>query len=209
MGMEALLNDELAFHTEVVNAKYDARIDALRAKFEAIKLVLLTTHQELLDDPKENNENASETINSSSIKAFAASVHNTVDGRTIDPNLPLIRVTCIKVQEAYDKPYLNREWILQPTYNKACKIGRNANLHYKNKGISLQHDPEVSVSHGQFGISNKTDKLFYMDVGSRNGSIKVSPKSLNETLLPPHVEHVLTAGFMLRVGGLFLQITLT
>jgi hypothetical protein len=65
-------------------------------------------------------------------------------------------------------PYIGKFFMIKPTIRSACLIGRSTSKKFKEKGMSLPKDGEISTSHGKF---EKIDKEFYyIDTGSTNGS---------------------------------------
>ncbi|GKY90564.1 hypothetical protein MPSEU_000030100 [Mayamaea pseudoterrestris] len=181
MSIEQLLEQELGFQSEIMSASYDAKIDALKSKFETIKNALWQTHTDALAGNFKENQGqsiASKLAGKTGKelkKPFTRPVGRkappeTICGRTIDPNLPYIRITCIASQKKAGECYIGKEWVVQPTFEKPCKVGRSRGIHFTNKGLSLSDDLEVSTTHSEFGVSKKTRKLYYKDTGSTNGS---------------------------------------
>lgn len=65
-------------------------------------------------------------------------------------------------------PYIGKFFILKPTSRSACLIGRSTSKKFKDKGISLSKDGEISTSHGK--IEKIDNDYYYIDTGSTNGS---------------------------------------
>lgn len=216
MTIEEFMTKELEYQSAIVEQKYEIQIQALRAKLEMVKQAMWQTHKDTLSgELKENNATANTLLSPSATdntkketsakSGTAVAANENSNSRAINPKLPVIRIKCIGTVYGDVKNYIGQEWVLQPTAAKPCKIGRSQNLHFVKKGISLSSDLEVSTTHGQFGISKTTNKPYYMDLGSSNGTKFVGDDS-SETLVNPHVEYELAAGAVLLFGACFLQI---
>jgi FHA domain len=64
--------------------------------------------------------------------------------------------------------YVGNSWTLRPTPKAACMIGRSTGKKFKEKGVSLSTDEEVSTTHGKVHV--RGGKLYFTDTGSTNGS---------------------------------------
>ncbi|GKY98878.1 hypothetical protein MPSEU_000843800 [Mayamaea pseudoterrestris] len=218
MSIEQFLEQELGFQIEIMSATYDAKIDALKSKFETIKEALWQTHADApAGNFKENQAQSTysghagktgKTLKKLATKPAARKAPpETICGRTIDPNLPYIRITCIASQKKAGECYIGKEWAVQPTFEKPCKVGRSRGIHFTNKGMSLSGDLEVSTTHAEFGVSKKTRNLYYKDTGSTNGSYIYTE---NEPLiqLAGGSELELVSRMTLLIGVCIYEITL-
>lgn len=216
MTVEEFINQELARHSKAVEDKYAAKIEALKSKFETTKAALWQTHREVVAGSlKENVDMNMESLALNDAKNAkkkpaagkkAVKEKKMVCGRHYNPTLPLVRVKCISAREENFTHYLGQEWALQPAYDKPCKIGRSKHQHYTGRGMSLSIDAEVSTSHGEIGISKKTQKLYYKDVGSSNGTaVLVDGK---EADVSPGIELELVSGTVFRIGVCLYEVTI-
>ena len=81
------------------------------------------------------------------------------------------------------------------------KVGRSSSKAYKEKGVSLYKDKEVSTAHARIEIRN--GEAFYVDMRSTNGS------SVNSKMVEVNVPTRLNDGDVLGIGGSEVSITIT
>mmetsp|Transcript_27145 Transcript_27145/g.30441 ORF Transcript_27145/g.30441 Transcript_27145/m.30441 type:complete len:311 (-) Transcript_27145:386-1318(-) len=94
---------------------------------------------------------------------------------------------------------------LQPKSRIHAWVGRSQGKKFKQKGISLPKDLEISTTHGRFGYSSRATSgsgFSYTDVGSTNGS------RLNGSCCEPNVSYALTTGMEILIGETLLKVTL-
>jgi len=92
---------------------------------------------------------------------------------------------------------------LQPKSRIFSWVGRSQGKKFKQKGISLPKDLEISTTHGRFGYSSRAGGSFsYTDVGSTNGS------RINGSCCEPNVSYELTTGMEILIGETLLKVTL-
>ena len=81
------------------------------------------------------------------------------------------------------------------------KVGRSSSKAYKEKGVSLYKDKEVSTAHARIEIRN--GEAFYVDMRSTNGS------SVNSKMVEVNVPTRLNDGDVLGIGGSEVSVTIT
>lgn len=81
------------------------------------------------------------------------------------------------------------------------KVGRSASKAYREKGVSLYKDKEVSTAHARIEIRN--GEAFYIDTRSTNGS------SVNNEMVEANVPVRLSDGDVLGIGGSEVGVTIT
>lgn len=82
---------------------------------------------------------------------------------------------------------------------RRCKIGRSTGREYKEFGISLFEDLEVSTKHGVLTRVNK--EYFFEDTGSSNGTFDVANNVRLAKLVPVKLED----GMLLQMGQCVLK----
>lgn len=97
--------------------------------------------------------------------------------------------------------YAGNTYTLVPKVRHPCWVGRSQGKKFKERGISLSKDLEISTTHGKFELVG--GKLHYTDTGSTNGS-KVGSEELN-----PDTPFPLENGTELILGQSILKITLS
>ena len=89
---------------------------------------------------------------------------------------------------------------LQPKNRVHAWVGRSQGKKFKQKGISLPKDLEVSTSHGRFEYSR--GKFFYTDVASTNGT------RIDGEECEPNQPYEISTGMTILVGQTALKVTL-
>lgn len=97
-------------------------------------------------------------------------------------------------------PYEGETFNLQPNGRVAAFVGRSQGKKFKEKGLSLSKDLEVSTSHGKF--ESLGGKFYYTDIGSTNGSL------IDEREIEPQKSYEIRTGQQITCGQTIMQITL-
>lgn len=95
-------------------------------------------------------------------------------------------------------PHAGMTVTVQPKPNSACLVGRSAGKKFREKGVSLSKDSEVSTTHGKFEIIS--GKAYFTDVGSTNGTVcKDRALATNEAFLLEEPVELILGGSTLRI----------
>ena len=97
--------------------------------------------------------------------------------------------------------YAGNTYKLVPKLRQPCWVGRSQGKKFKDRGISLPKDLEISTTHGKFELVGS--KLHYTDTGSTNGS------KVNGQDLAPDTPLPLEDGLELVLGQSVLKIFLS
>jgi len=89
---------------------------------------------------------------------------------------------------------------VQPKGRTAAFIGRSQGKKFREKGISLPKDLEVSTSHGKF--ESIRGKFYFTDVGSTNGSL------IDGCVIEPSKQYEVREGMEITCGQTIMRIKL-
>jgi hypothetical protein len=95
--------------------------------------------------------------------------------------------------------YQGETFDLQPKARAYAWVGRSQGKKFREKGISLAKDLEVSTTHGRFELQGS--KFFFVDTGSTNGS------RVNNAELEPNQPVELYTGIEVTVGQTVMRVT--
>mmetsp|Transcript_9237 Transcript_9237/g.13823 ORF Transcript_9237/g.13823 Transcript_9237/m.13823 type:complete len:259 (+) Transcript_9237:97-873(+) len=102
-------------------------------------------------------------------------------------------------------PHEGSTYLLKPRTNRPCEIGRSKGKKFRERGISVFKDSEVSTSHGKFetkpGVGH-AGKIYFVDTGSTNGT------SFMGEALEDNVPLELVDGMVLCFGESDLRFTI-
>ncbi|GAX10692.1 hypothetical protein FisN_14Lh207 [Fistulifera solaris] len=90
-------------------------------------------------------------------------------------------------------------FFVTPKPNKPCLLGRSKGKKFKQNGVSLCHDLEVSTTHGKFTVENGT--FYFTDTGSSNGTL------IRDEDVQVDVPYPLEDGIEMKVGQSILKVT--
>ena len=168
--------------TEALNRQLDAGAKEL---WEAHKIAAKSTTDDgdvrktENDDPQVNNNNESESNDKKTSKS---------------DEIQYIHV------EVTEGPYQGKSYKLQPKPRAPCWVGRSAGKRFRDRGISLAKDEEVSTTHGKFEL--KGGKATFTDTGSTNGTLHEGEE------LEDNVPLELKDGMSLKLGCTVVKISL-
>ena len=101
-------------------------------------------------------------------------------------------------------PHLGQKFRLEPA-SENCedtfKMGRSTGKHFKEKGVSLYKDKEISTTHAKIELRN--GQVFLIDVRSTNGT------QLNGSDVEPQTPLKLCEGDVITMGSSELKVTIT
>ena len=160
---------------------------------------------DLLDKNKNQNQNIeNQNPNQESkteTKSSTSSNTNTTNSNSKSNKKP----TTIEI-EIIKGTYQGSKYTLHPAIRKPCWIGRSTSKKFRERGISLSNDAEVSTTHGKFHIHPSSggvnSKLVYTDTGSTNGTV------YNGEEIEDQVPLELVDGMVLVIGNCHLLIHL-
>lgn len=102
--------------------------------------------------------------------------------------------------EVIEGPHKGSTFNLKPAQRKPCWIGRSSSKKFRDRGMSLNKDAEVSTTHGKFHIHE--GKLAFTDTGSTNGTIYNNEEIVDQVPLE------LVDGMVLVIGNCHVMIHL-
>lgn len=207
-----------------VQANFDSTEDKLRRELEAGKASLWEDHEKVSEQLHNENSNPNEYEHQASPMEISKPVSTQSQQQQQPPPSPSLAV---KGQSTGQKPSRRRKeeqeeeqplasdtiridvtqgeyegmfYLLKPNSRLHAWVGRSQGKKFREKGISLPKDLEVSTTHGKFEY--RRGKFVYLDDGSTNGSL------VNGERLEPKVAVPLSTGMEILVGQTLMKITL-
>lgn len=191
------------------DAEYEKLVEGLAQQLEQGKKELWEAHEQVTEIL--NNDSIGDAENNDNMDTENENAHSNTEGG--DLCKPSTKTTDMSSNDHHNgKPntirvdiisgdYVGHSYDLKPQSRTHCWVGRSQGKKFKDKGISLQKDLEVSTTHGRFEYSR--GKFFYMDASSTNGS------RIQDMEIDPNVSHEIRTGMEITVGQTIMRITLT
>lgn len=168
--------------------KYNQIETSLNQQLEKGKNDIWKCHKRVLEES--TNE---QSPNRSALRSVSSNKSGIKPKKTGSPTTVNIQIT--------GGHYDGNAYTLVPKVRHPCWVGRSQGRKFKERGISLSKDLEISTTHGKFEVI--AGKLHYTDTGSTNGS-KVGEKELE-----PDAPLPLENGTELILGQSILKIQLS
>mmetsp|Transcript_6647 Transcript_6647/g.9497 ORF Transcript_6647/g.9497 Transcript_6647/m.9497 type:complete len:233 (+) Transcript_6647:159-857(+) len=188
--------------------KHDELIDSLNMQLEAGKQEIWNCHEQVVGQHSGEHGQEEDTENMNPNAADAD--HN--DKMTLSP--PKLSAGSTQSKKMTEKnygtvihvtitegDYSGNTYTLKPGPRAPCFVGRSAGKKFRDRGISLPKDGEISTTHGKFEVT-KDGKAWYTDTGSTNGTLFRGEE------LEDNVPLELEDGMDLQLGASCLHITL-
>lgn len=158
----------------------------LEAKCEEIIRDLKRHGEQLVDRLKTEYTESTASIRSSMLKSK--------DG---------VKKMCVSLK-VLGGPHLGQKFRLEPTTDTGedvFKIGRSTGRHFKEKGVSLYKDKEISTTHAKIEMRNGS--VFLIDVRSTNGT------QVNGEDLEPQAPVKLKEGDVVFMGSSEVKVSIS
>ena len=168
--IEEFMHHSLLKSHTVLDQRSNTLLEALQQQFDQGKEELLHC-QEMTERPSQEN---------------------TTTNTTKSPHLAPPKLKCIHISISTG-PHATEVKVLVPTEKSPCWVGRSGSKKFREKGISLRKDLEVSTTHGKFEILE--GKPYFTDTGSSNGTL------IEGKEIAPNVPYELTEGMRLTLGS--------
>jgi len=153
----------------------------------------------ILDDLRQHSANLIEQLK----KEFAEGAKSITLMMATEHGESRQKKLCVTLKVA-SGPHLGQKFRLEPSTadgEDVFKIGRSTGKAFKEKGLSLYKDKEISTSHAKIDVRN--GQAFLMDTKSTNGT------SLNGDDVEPNLPFRLKTGDVISLGGTELQVTIS
>ena len=141
---------------------------------------------------KNANANADENVANGADEAASAKANEAAAPKKSTRSKAASGVKTVRA-EVVEGLYAGQTFDLKPKSRSPCFIGRSAGKKFRDRGISMPNDGEVSTTHAKVEV--KGGKAYYIDVGSTNGTL------LNGEEVEPNVPLLITDGMQLLIGA--------
>ena len=177
--IEELLQWRLLQSELKTNQTRDELINSLKQQFETGQNELWKLHQTAVESQKRfisdeivdpANEELQDIEKNDENKNPTSVNHNVASHKKEIIKKSTSSGTCSVIVEIKSGPYDGSNFILRPRLRKPCFVGRSAGKKFRERGISLPKDSEVSTTHGKFELKNG-GKIYFTDTGSTNGTL--------------------------------------
>lgn len=185
----------LQAHKET-DEKYNETENCLNQRFERGKEEVWGIHKRVVETTNENMDPQTTTSTSSS-KPKSTTCGQQSEAKKSSKTK---KFTTVEV-EIIGGHYTGNTYRLVPKTRYPCFVGRSQGKKFKDRGMSLPRDLEISTTHGKFILEGGL--LYYCDAGSTNGSKAGSHD------LEPNTPFPLEDGTELTLGQTVMKITLS
>jgi hypothetical protein len=191
--------------TAEVQAKHKELDQQLRDGLDVGKQELWKAHQLVVQQDQQSN-NTEEQQENSDPQAATSSDKTDSKPSSAKDNAATASSSAAQQQqgtlhiEITSGEYAGTAVHLEPKNRKPCWVGRSTGSKFKDRGVSLSRDLEVSTTHGKFELSK--GQICYQDTGSTNGSW------INDQKIEQGVSYPLESGMEITVGQSVLRVTL-
>lgn len=182
MTVQEYLLEEKTKMLDAIQDHVRGQVNTFRNEFELIKIELENEVERKIAELEKQDEQQSEESSAKKSKTNSNNNNNKIK---------------IVVVEGVHK---NASFNFKRTQRLTVMIGRSTGKRFKNTGVSLYKDSEVSTTHGKIHVI-KND-LCFSDLGSTNGSF------LNGQALEARKSYVVYDGDVLKLGQSHLNISI-
>lgn len=96
--------------------------------------------------------------------------------------------------------HVGTTYLVTPTPDQPCLLGRSKGKKFKQNGVSLFRDLEVSTTHGKFTVDAE-GRFYFTDTGSSNGTY------ICDAEIGKDVPYLLNDGIEIKMGQSILKVT--
>mmetsp|Transcript_198 Transcript_198/g.206 ORF Transcript_198/g.206 Transcript_198/m.206 type:complete len:240 (-) Transcript_198:36-755(-) len=188
----------------------DELIESLQKQFEDGKAEVLSLCDKAIEKQNRESTESSQCVvadenvrplqpidpnTTTNISITASQNNNNCRKKDSSNNAPAVKKSTIKSVTVLisSGPYAGNTFVLKPKPRYPCFAGRSAGKKFRERGISMPDDPEVSTTHAKFEM--KARKIYFTDMGSTNGTLHEGIE------LEPNVPLEVHDGMELLLGG--------